>query len=270
VHTVGFPETAADAAGRAPGWKTRLTEAWRNQEDVIFGPCRSSSLLRASRGRSALCDCEAAVVLPLLVSDRALGVGRAGYPRPTRPPRRSDSFLASARSIRACARSRHPIRAGAAGTRQCRGVSRAAISSSANGKGGGGASRKRSQVSALAARTNRLYTLSRPLRGGELEAIGQGHRPGEKVAGASSGFVACCRRGAVRDALQDENPPQNGEQDTASRRVRTLRHGRSGESPGSSTRIVCEWQQHYPQSAAAAADGGYASAAVLPCSSRAP
>ena len=207
VHTVGFPETAATPPAVPLAWKTLLTEAWRNQEDVIFASRADHHRSFAHLAADPLFDdCEAAIVLPLLVPGRALGVVALGFPRPHTSSAEERQFLASAAQHHgACARSRRPIRAGAAGTRQCRGVSRAGgYRAPRTAAGGGSASRKRSQVSgARGADEPALHAERRAVRGGQPRGHRQGDRPPGKKGGRGVLRLRrpAGRRRAVRNAL---------------------------------------------------------------------
>jgi len=121
----------------------------------------------------------------------------------------------------------------------------------------------------LAARTNRLYTLSTGLSEAvTLDAVAKTIvREGQVVAGASAGAVAML----VEDGSQFETlycekyPPQLIE---ASQRF-LAEPGLCSTAAVVGRRPVlissfAEWQQLYPRSASMAADGGYASVAVLP------
>ena len=123
------------------------------------------------------------------------------------------------------------------------------------------------QYRALAARTNRLYTLSAGLsQAVSLEAIaGVIVRQGKPVAGASSGLVALFVDGQFETLYAEDNPPQVGPvgrrfpADSGLCCTAAVERG-GGVYVGS----FAEWQHQYPRSAAIAADGGYESAAVLP------
>ena len=207
VHTVGFPETAATPPAVPLAWQTLLTEAWRNQEDVIFASRADHHRSFAHLAADPLFDdCEAAIVLPLLVSDRALGVVALGFPRPHTSSAEERRFLASAAQHTAHALDRAVrIRAGAAGTRRCRGVSRAGgYRAPRTAAGGGSASRKRSQVSgARGADEPALHAERRAVRGGQPRGHRQGHRPPGKKGGRRVVRLRrpADRRRAVRDAL---------------------------------------------------------------------
>jgi K+-sensing histidine kinase KdpD/ActR/RegA family two-component response regulator len=121
----------------------------------------------------------------------------------------------------------------------------------------------------LAARTNRLYELNAALS----EAVTMDDvakaivRHGKMVVGASAASVAMLGSGGSRfETLHSEEyPPEAIE----SRRSFAAAAGLCSTAAVETRRPVfvgsfAEWQQKYPQSAALAADGGYASAAVLP------
>jgi signal transduction histidine kinase len=122
---------------------------------------------------------------------------------------------------------------------------------------------------ALAARTNRLYTLSAGLSEAiTLHAVAKTIvREGQVVAGASAGSVAVLvEDGAQFETLYSErHPPQliDGWHRFAAE------EGLCSTAAVQERRAVlissfAEWQQQYPRSASMAADGGYASVAVLP------
>jgi signal transduction histidine kinase/ActR/RegA family two-component response regulator len=272
VHTVGFPDMAATPPAVPLAWKTLLTEAWRNQDDVIFAS-RADHHHRSFAHLAAdplFDDCGAAVVLPLLVSDRSLGVVSFGFRRPHTSSAEERQFLASAAQHTAHALDRavqyeqaQRARANAEAYRE-----RADIELRERQRVEEALRESEVKYRGLAARTNRLYTLSAGLSEAvSLEAIAKVIvRRGKKVAGASSGFVALLVDGAQFETLYtDENPPQNG---GAGYRF-PAESGLCATAAVESGQAVyvgsfAEWRQHYPRSAAAAADGGYASAAVLP------
>ena len=122
---------------------------------------------------------------------------------------------------------------------------------------------------ALAARTDRLYALSAGLSEAiTLDAVAKVIvRQGKVVVGASTGSVALFVDGGKQfEILYDEEYTRGD----ASRRFAA--EPGSCSTTAATTRApvyvssFAEWQRQYPRSAALAADGGYASAAVLPLS----
>ncbi len=121
----------------------------------------------------------------------------------------------------------------------------------------------------LAARTNRLYELNAALSEAvTVDDVAKAiARHGKMVVGASAASVAMLANGASRfeTLYADEYPPEAIE----SRRSFAAEPGLCSTVAAETRRPVfvgsfSEWQQKYPRSAALAADGGYASAAVLP------
>ena len=144
----------------------------------------------------------------------------------------------------------------------------ARISSSASGSECEEALRESEvQYRSLAARTTRLYTLSAGLSEAvSLEAIARVIvRQGKPVAGASSGLVALLVDGQFETLYAEDNPPQVGPAGRWFPAESGLCCTAAVES-GAAVYVGSfgEWQHQYPRSAARAADGGYASAAVLP------
>lgn len=121
----------------------------------------------------------------------------------------------------------------------------------------------------LAARTSRLYALSAGLSEAVTpEAVASAIvHLGKVVVGASAGSVALLVESGTRfqTLYDDEHSPATAD---AERGV-ALDEGLASTAAVKTGRPVfvgsfAEWQDKYPQSASIAADGGYASAAVLP------
>jgi signal transduction histidine kinase/CheY-like chemotaxis protein len=121
----------------------------------------------------------------------------------------------------------------------------------------------------LAARTGRLYELNAALSEGVTvdEVVKVIVRHGKIVAGASAASVVMLAAGGARfeTLYAEEYPPEAIE----AGRGFPAAPGLCSTAATQTRRPVfvgsfAEWQQKYPQSAALAADGGYASAAALP------
>ena len=121
----------------------------------------------------------------------------------------------------------------------------------------------------LAARTNRLYELNAALSEAvTVDDVAKAiARHGKMVVGASAASVAMLAAGGSRfeTLYAEEYPPEAIE----SRPSFAAEPGLCSTVAAETRRPVfvasfAEWQQKYPRSAALAADGGYASAAVLP------
>jgi K+-sensing histidine kinase KdpD/CheY-like chemotaxis protein len=122
---------------------------------------------------------------------------------------------------------------------------------------------------ALAARTTRLYTLSAGMSESvTLDAVARVIvRQGKVVVGAAAGSVALLVDGGARfETLYRE---ETGLQKAEPPRVFAASKGLCSTAAVETERPVFvgsfeEWQNRYPQSASAAADGGYVSSAALP------
>jgi transcriptional regulator with GAF, ATPase, and Fis domain len=97
MHTLGFAESIAKAQAVPLSSNTLLTDAWRRQDPVIFASQEDRQQAFAHLTVDPLFEhCEAAVVLPLLVTGRALGVVALGFRRPRTSPDDERQFLARA------------------------------------------------------------------------------------------------------------------------------------------------------------------------------
>jgi signal transduction histidine kinase len=271
THTLGFAESIATLQAVPLASNTLLAHAWRSQEPVIFASQEDRQRAFAHLALDPLFEhCEAGVVLPLLVAGRALGVVTLGFPCPRTSPEDERQFLACAAQSIAHALDRagryeqaERARADAEAYRE-----RADIELRERVRVEEALRESEAKYRALAARTTRLYTLSAGLSEAvSLEAIVKVIvRQGKTVAGASSGLVALLVDGSQFETLYaEEYPPQIG---IAGRRF-PAESGLCSTVAVETGRAVyigsfTEWQRHYPRSAATAADGGYASAAVLP------
>ena len=270
LDTLGFDDVAANPPSVPLAWQTLLTDAWRRNEPVLWSSNSDRHRSFPHLAVDPLFDgSEAGMVWPLAIPGRALGVVALGFPRSHPSPADERWFLECAaeriaRSLDRAARSEQAerARADAEAYRE-----RADLELRERQRIEEALRESEVQYRALAARTNRLYTLSAGLsQAVSLEAIaGVIVRQGKPVAGASSGLVALFVDGEFETLYAEDNPPQVG---PVGRRfpaesglccTAAVKRG-GGVYVGS----FADWQQQYPRSAAIAADGGYESAAVLP------
>ena len=270
VHTLGFADIVANPPSVPLAWQTLLTDAWRRQEPVLWASKSDRHRSLAHLAVDPLFDgSEAGIVWPLAAPGRVFGVVALGFSRSHTSRVEERCFLESAAQ-----RIAHALdRAG-----RSEQVERARADAEAYRERADLELRERQRIEealresevqyrALAARTNRLYTLSAGLsQSVSLEAIARVIvRQGKPVAGASSGLVALFVDGQFETLYAEDNPPQIG---PVGRRFPaesglccTAAVERGG---GVYVGSFAEWQHQYPRSAAIAADGGYESAAVLP------
>ena len=264
------PETAARYSVPLAS-KTVLTEVVRRHAPLTFV---SQELRRSGFPDVSLDpileDGKGAVVLPLLVSGRAIGVVALICEQPRASGNGECAFLMGAvqRTAQALDRATRYERAERARVELEAYRTQADIEIRERQRVEDALRESETRYRALAARTTRLYTLSAGLSEAvTLDAVVKVIvRQGKVVAGASAGSVTLVVDGGQFETLYAEEYP---------RRLVEARHLFSAEPGLCATAAVetrrpvfigsfVEWQQQYPRSASLAADGGYASAVALP------
>jgi signal transduction histidine kinase len=272
VQRVGFADSATATADSVPlASRTFLTEVVRRQIPLTF-------ISEEDRRRtfpdlsldSMLEDAQGAFVLPLLVAGRTVGVVALTFRNGRECSSDDRAFLMGAvqRAGLALDRAMRYERAERARAELEAYRTQAEIEIRERQKAEEALRESEARYRALAARTTRLYTLNARLSEAiTLDAVAQAIvRHGKVVAGASAGSVALLQDGALFENLYSEEYP---------REVVDAWQRFPAESGLCATAAVdtCspvfipsfeEWQQQYPRSASMAADGGFASAAVLP------
>jgi signal transduction histidine kinase len=243
----------------------------RRQKPLAFRSRKlRTSTLRDLTIDPMLDEAEAAMVLPLLVSGRTIGVIVLTQPHVAAADWAEGELLVGAATRVAAALDR--------ATRYARGE-RARADSEALRIQANIEIRERERAEtalresearyrALAARTTRLYTLSAGLSEAvTLAAVARVIvNQGKVVVGASAGSVALLGEEAQFDTLYAEEYPR----ELAEASQRFPAHPGFCATAAVDTRrpifigSFAEWQQQYPRSASMAADGGFASVAALP------
>jgi signal transduction histidine kinase/CheY-like chemotaxis protein len=272
VHAAGYANAALIRSTIMPlASKTLLTEAIRRRAPIRFASredreARFPDLLVDS----VLADRESGAVAPLLVAGRPIGVVVLAFKNTHIPDHDEQEFLngAANRAAQALDRAqRYEVAERARADAEAYRI-RADIELRERQKAEGALRESEGRYRALAARTNRLYTLSSGLSEAiTLDAVAKAivHN-GKVVAGASAASVTLLVDGHHFEPLYADQPPNL--------KIEPL-HRYPAEAGLCSTAAVetrrpvyigsfSEWQQQYPRSASMAADGGYASAAVLP------
>ena len=273
AHAIGYadplrmsPEHFSSAA------RSLVTRAIRDQELIVI----ESRAARDARFADLAADHlfaahEAAAVLPLLIASRAIGVVILSFEaaRTFDPGERVLMLSASRHIAQAFLRARTYERAEQARAEGQAFRVRAGAELRERQKAEEALRESEAKYRALAARTDRLYALSAGLSEAiTLDAVAKVIvRQGKVVVGASTGSVALVVEGGKQfEILYDEE------------HTRGDGFRRFAAEPGSCSTTAAttrapvyvssfaEWQRQYPRSAALAADGGYASAAVLPLS----
>jgi K+-sensing histidine kinase KdpD/ActR/RegA family two-component response regulator len=271
-NTMGYENGAVGRHAVVPlTSKTLLTEAIRRRVPIGFAS-------REDLGKqfpdvhvdAPLAHCESAIVVPLIVSGRALGAVALAFARSHTPASDEQEFLDSASTRIALGFDRAQRYALAERARVDAEAYRLRADSELRERQKAEEALRESEARyrALAARTDRLYTLSARLSQAiTLEAVAVAIvRHGKIVAGASAGSVALLVEGPQFEPLYAEDYP---------RQIVEAWQRYPAETGLCSTAAVetrlpvfvgsfAEWQQQYSHSASMAADGGYASAAVLP------
>jgi signal transduction histidine kinase len=272
VQAIGYADSEAVMPYGVPlASKTVLTEVARRHAPLMF----MSQEDRRGRFMDLASDPmlevgEGGVILPLLVSGRAIGTVALSYSHPHSSDDDEHAFLMSAvhRTAQALDRAMRYERAEHARADLEAYRTQAKIEIRERQRAEDALRESEARYRALAARTTRLYTLSAGLcEAVTLDAVAKAIvRQGKVVAGAAAGSVALLVDGAHFETLYAEE---------YGRQLVEAWHRFPAESGFCATSAVetgqpvfvgsfLEWQQQYPRSASMAADGGYASAATLP------
>jgi K+-sensing histidine kinase KdpD/CheY-like chemotaxis protein len=272
AHAIGYANPFRMSPEHSPEARSLVAQAVRGQELIVIDSRADSDARFADPKADHLFGAHgAAAVVPLLMASRAIGVVILSFEAPRKfdagqrrfvlsASRQIAQALLRARTFERAEKARaegEAFRVGAAADLRERQKAEEALRES------------EAKYRALAARTDRLYALSAGLSEAiTLDAVAKVIvRQGKVVVGASTGSVALLVDGGKQfEILHDEDSTRGD----AARRF--------AAEPGScSTTAVtmrtpvyvssfAEWQRQYPRSATLAADGGYASAAVLPLS----
>ena len=251
--------------------KTVMTEVVRRQKPLAF----SSRKLRSARLGDLTIDpildeAEAAIVLPLVVTGRTIGVIVLTQPHVAAPDWAEGELLVGAASRVAAALDRATRFERAERARADSDAFRiqAKIEIRERERAEAALRESEARYRALAARTTRLYTLSAGLSEAvTLAAVARVIvNQGKVVVGASAGSVALLGEEAEFETLYAEEYPR--ELAEASQRF-PAQPGFCATAAVDTRRPVfigsfAEWQQQYPRSASMSADGGFASVAALP------
>jgi signal transduction histidine kinase len=251
--------------------KTVLTEVVRRQKPLAF----SSRKMRFATLGDLMIDpildeAEAAIVMPLLVSGRTIGVIVLTQPDVAAPEWAEGELLvgAAARVAPALDRATRFERAERARADSEAYRTQADIEIRERERAEAALRESEARYRALAARTTRLYTLSAGLSEAvTLAAVAKVIvNQGKVVVGASAGSVALLGEEAQFETLYAEEYPR--ELAESSQRF-PAEPGFCATAAVDTRRPVfigsfAEWQQQYPRSASMAADGGFASVAALP------
>jgi K+-sensing histidine kinase KdpD len=266
AHAIGYHETDGATSYRAAlSAGTLITEAIRRHElmarerrvDKDLGSPLVDGFLRSN---------EAAVILPLLTGGRAIGAVALSFSRSHTFAEHEREFLLDSgrRTAQALERARLYEMAERARVEAEDFRVRADVELRERQRMEGELRRSEGRYRALAARTNRLYSLSARLSEAvTVDAVARATvEQGKPVVGASAGSVALFHDGEFEIAFGDQQgaepssrfPAESGLCATAA--IETRRPVFVGS--------FAEWQSEYPQSASMVADGGYASSATMP------
>ena len=266
AHAIGYQATDGAGSYRAAlSAGTLITEAIRRHElmarerrvDKDAGSPTVDPFLKSN---------EAAVILPLLTGGRALGAVALSFSRSHAFAEHEREFLLDSgrRTAQALERARLYEMAERARVEAEDFRVRADIELRERQRMEGELRKSEGRYRALAARTNRLYSLSARLSEAvTVDAVARATvEQGKLVVGASAGSVALFHDGEFEIAYGDQQgaepsprfPAESGMCATAA--IETRRPVFVGS--------FAEWQSAYPQSASMVADGGYASSATLP------
>ncbi len=272
AHAIGYAGPHRMSPVHSPAARSLVAQAVRGQELIVIESRADSGSRFADLAADDLFTAhQAAAVLPLPMASRAIGVVILSFaaPRAFDAGQRRFILSASRQIAQALLRARTFERAETARAEGEAFRMRAGADLRERQKAEEALRESEAKYRALAARTDRLYSLSAGLSEAiTLDAVAKVVvRQGKVVVGASTGSVALLVDGGKQfEILYDED-------DTA---VGTF--PRVAAEPGSCSTTAAttrtpvyvssfaEWQRQYPRSAALAADGGYASAAVLPLS----
>jgi K+-sensing histidine kinase KdpD len=244
--------------------KTVLTEVVRRQTPLTF-------VSQEDRGGrfpdlsfdAPLDDGEGAIVMPLIVSGRAIGVVALSYQQPLSSDSDERSFLMgqdrTAQALDRAMRYEHAERA-RADLEAYR--TQADIEIRERQRAEDALRESEARYRALAARTTRLYTLSAGLSEAvTLDAVAKVIvREGKVVAGASAGSVTLLDGAQFETLYAEEYPRQLVEAWHRFPAERACARRRPSRPVVRCSSDPLEWQQQFARSASMAADGGYASA----------
>ena len=272
VQATGYPdpETAAHYAV-AVSSKSVLADVARRQKTVAFTSRAERSAAIADLTLDPILEeAEAAIILPLLVSGRTIGVIVLSQPQADPSNWDEHELLVGAvnRTAPALHRAQRFERAERARADSEAYRIQADIEIRERERAEAALRESEARYRGLAARTTRLYTLSAGLSEAvTLDAVTQVIvRQGKVVVGASAGSVTLLGADSQFETLYAEEYPRD--QVEASQRF-PAESGFCATAAVDTRRPVfigsfSEWQQHYPRSASMAADGGFASVAALP------
>jgi signal transduction histidine kinase len=273
VQAMGYAD--AESSGRytvALASRTVLTEVVRRQKPLAFTSREQRSAALQDLALDPLLDeAEAAIVMPLLVSGRTIGVIVLTQPRGASPNWEEHELLIGAvkRTAPALDRAQRFERAERARADSEAYRIQADIEIRERERAEAALRESEARYRALAARTTRLYTLSAGLSEAvTVEAVSKVIvRQGKVVAGASAGsvtllgdddahFETLYAEEYAREFVEVSQrfPAEPGFCATAA--IDTRRPVFIGS--------FAEWQQQYPRSASMSADGGFSSVAALP------
>lgn len=273
AHAIGYDPPPAPLEGSLPpGVRLPIAESIRRQELVTIESRRqrASDFPRSTAG-DFLAAYEAAVVVPLVVGNRAIGAVALSFDRRRRFEDGEHVLLLAAgrQAAQALERARGYERAERARAEGEAFRVRADAELRERQRAEEALRESEGKYRALATRSARLYELSAALSEAiTLDAVAKVIvRHGRTVVGASAGSVTMLAEGGGEfETLYAEEytrqiveawhhfPVESGLCATAAAETRAAVYVSS----------LRDWQTRYPRSAAAAADGGYASAAVLP------
>jgi signal transduction histidine kinase len=272
VQAMGYAD--AESAGRytvALASRTLLTEVVRRQKPLAFTSREQRSAALQDLALDPILDeADAAIVMPLLVSGRTIGVIVLAQPPGASPNWEEHELLIGAvkRTAPALDRAQRFERAERARADSEAYRIQADIEIRERERAEAALRESEARYRALAARTTRLYTLSAGLSEAvTVDAVSKVIvRQGKVVAGASAGSVTLLGDDGHFETLYAEEyarefvevsqrfPAEPGFCATAA--IDTRRPVFIGS--------FAEWQQQYPRSASMSADGGFSSVAALP------
>ena len=271
-QAMGYPDThtatpyTVDMSSR-----TVFTEVVRRQKTMAFTSLRQRSTVVGDLALDPILDgSEAAIVLPLVVAGRTIGLIALSRPQSIASDWDDHDLLIGAanRTAPALHRAQRFERAERARADSEAYRIQADIEIRERERAEAALRESEARYRGLAARTTRLYTLSAGLSEAvTLDAVTLVIvRQGKVVVGASAGSVTLLGEDSQFETLYAEEYPRDLVE--ASQRF-PAESGFCATAAVDTRRPVfigsfSEWQQHYPRSASMAADGGFASVAALP------
>jgi K+-sensing histidine kinase KdpD len=271
MQSFGFSGAAVSASrSTVVPSSTLLVEALQRQKPVVFASQADRVRQYGQLGVDPLLVAsESAMVLPLIVSGRAVGIVALSEPHPRMGLAAHRALLDAAVERIAYAVDRERRLARAERERADAEAYRAQADTELRERRKAEEAQRASEgrYRALVTRTRRLYALSAGLsEAATLDAVAKVIvREGKNVVGASAASVALVDGPHFETLYAEEYPRQI---------VESWHHfpaesGLCATAAVQTCQPVCvgsfdEWQRLYPRSATAAADGGYLSAAALP------